>query len=306
MQAKRTWIAVAVGLVAVAVPSSAGAAVTLGSDLTKSVTDLGVMCTQPCTQVPRTIPGRQTTAPLDGVVVRWRIKKTDFDWGTVQLRIMRQVSTAPVTYVGAGTSAPQAVGSMPTGILEFPTALPIQAGDYIGLEADTFQTAANQPGVAYDDVRPPPPDGGPPSAVLVTRDDEVLLNADVEPDCDNDGSGDETQDPNVFGGDCPPRGRTLTLDANKNKGKKVTLSGQLTEVLRQGECQTTQTVELQRKKPSQSGFTTVEQLQTDAAGNFTAKKKVKKTFEYRAQVLETATCAGQTSNTEKVKVKKKD
>jgi hypothetical protein len=31
---------------------------------------------------------------------------------------------------------------------------------------------------------------------------------------------------------------------------------------------------------------------------------VKKTFEYRAQVPETATCAGQTSNTEKVKVKK--
>jgi hypothetical protein len=49
----------------------------------------------------------------------------------------------------------------------------------------------------------------------------------------------------------------------------------------------------------------IEQLQTDAAGNFSAEEKVKKTFQYRAQVPETATCAGQTSNIEKVKVKRK-
>jgi hypothetical protein len=102
--------------------------------------------------------------------------------------------------------------------------------------------------------------------------------------------------------------RTLTLDANKNKvkkGKKVTLSSQVNEIVRQGPCESGQTVQLQRKKPSQASFTTVEQLQTNAAGNFTTKEKVKKTFQYRAQVGETATCAGQTSNTEKVKVKKK-
>jgi hypothetical protein len=101
--------------------------------------------------------------------------------------------------------------------------------------------------------------------------------------------------------------RTLTLDANKNKvkeGKRVTLTGQLTEIVRQGPCESGQTVALQRKKPSQSTFTTLEQLQTDAAGHFSTKEKVTKTFEYRAQVAETATCLGQTSNTEKVKVKK--
>jgi hypothetical protein len=106
----------------------------------------------------------------------------------------------------------------------------------------------------------------------------------------------------------PDQARTLTLDANKNKvkkGKKVTLTGRLTELARQGECQATQTVELQRKKPSQSTFTTIEQLQTDSAGSFSAKEKVKKTFEYRAQVPETATCGEALSNTEKVKVKMK-
>jgi hypothetical protein len=39
-------------------------------------------------------------------------------------------------------------------------------------------------------------------------------------------------------------------------------------------------------------------------GHFSARKRVEKTFEYRAQVPETATCAGGISNTEKVKVKK--
>jgi hypothetical protein len=35
------------------------------------------------------------------------------------------------------------------------------------------------------------------------------------------------------------------------------------------------------------------------------REKVKKTFQYRAQVAETATCLGGLSNTEKVKVKKR-
>jgi hypothetical protein len=103
-----------------------------------------------------------------------------------------------------------------------------------------------------------------------------------------------------------PADRILTLDANKNrvkKGRMVTLTGRLTEIVRQA-CQSGQTVDLQRKKPSQAAFTTVEQLHTDAAGSFSARKKVKKTFQYRAQVAETATCAAGTSNTEKVKVKK--
>jgi hypothetical protein len=89
------------------------------------------------------------------------------------------------------------------------------------------------------------------------------------------------------------------------EGRKVRLSGQLNQVVRQGECESGQPVQLQRKRPSKTTFTTVEQLQTDAAGNFFAKKKVKKTFQYRAQVPETVTCATGLSNTEKVKVKKR-
>jgi subtilisin-like proprotein convertase family protein len=101
--------------------------------------------------------------------------------------------------------------------------------------------------------------------------------------------------------------RALSLDANKNKvkeGKKVVLSGRIDAPANEAACEPGQAVELQRSKPTQSAFATFEQLQTDAAGNFSTKRKVKKTFEYRAQVGETATCDDGLSNIEKVKVKK--
>lgn len=107
------------------------------------------------------------------------------------------------------------------------------------------------------------------------------------------------------GGDCAKAERTLTLDANKNKvkKKKVVLSGQL-ESAKQP-CESGQAVELQRKKPKQTSFTTFAELQTDAQGFFSARQKLKKTFEFRAQVAETGGCDDALSNTEKVKVKKK-
>jgi len=107
----------------------------------------------------------------------------------------------------------------------------------------------------------------------------------------------------------PPKAdRTLTLDTNKSKvrkGKKVRFSGQLNASGNEAACEPGQTVELQRKKPSQSTYVTFEQVQTDAAGNFSTKEKVKKTFEYHAEVTESANCNAAASDTEKVKVRKK-
>lgn len=106
----------------------------------------------------------------------------------------------------------------------------------------------------------------------------------------------------------PKADRTLSLDANKSKvkkGKKVTLSGHLDAPGNEAACESRQTVEIQRKKPSQSTFAAFDSVLTDAEGNYSSKEKAKKTFEYRTQVPETATCNNQVSDTEKVKVKKK-
>jgi hypothetical protein len=113
--------------------------------------------------------------------------------------------------------------------------------------------------------------------------------------------------------------RTVTLDASKakakkagkgpllavKKGKKARFSGRVSAPQDVAGCQANQGVELQRRKPKGVTFTTFEQLQTDAAGNFSTKEKIKKTFEYRAILAETAGCDDAASGSEKVKAKKK-
>ncbi len=85
------------------------------------------------------------------------------------------------------------------------------------------------------------------------------------------------------------------------------LSGQVVAPHNEAGCEASQIVELQRRKRSQSDaeFKAFDQLQTDAAGSFADKVKVKKSFLYRAQVAETEVCEDGISNTEKVKAKKR-
>jgi hypothetical protein len=306
MRAKRSWVA-AVGLVGLAIPTSASAAVTIGEDTSTPGDAAFFGCsgfpTASCTFAQTTHPARSYTAPFDGVIVRWRIRG---DSEGVQFALRALHSNGDGTFTGAGTSETRTV--FPGVENVFDSALPIRQGELIGVNvpgADGLPHVDRRsvPGASFSIWSPTPLQDGetraPSSSSFVNA---LIYNADLEPDCDSDGLGDESQDPAPA---CP---RTLTLDAGKNKvkrGKQVTLTGQLNEIVRQGPCESSQPVELQRKRPSQTTFTTIEQLQTDAAGAFSTKEKVKKTFEYRAQVPETATCGGQVSNTEKVKVKKR-
>ena len=103
----------------------------------------------------------------------------------------------------------------------------------------------------------------------------------------------------------PKAARTLLFDAAKNKvkkGRKVGLSGQL-DAPEDPACEAGVTLDLQRQK-GEGEFATFAQVQTDAAGAFALKQKVKKTFTYRVLAGETDACLSVTSNTEKVKAKK--
>jgi subtilisin-like proprotein convertase family protein len=108
----------------------------------------------------------------------------------------------------------------------------------------------------------------------------------------------------------PPTDRTLTLDSNKGKvekGRKVRLTGQIDAPLNEAGCEPNQTVELQRKKKKapETAFATFKTVQTDLAGNFADKVRVKKTRIYRAVVQESESCDDEVSNTQKVRVQKK-
>jgi hypothetical protein len=299
MACVRRTVALVVGLAAMTAPAPAGAAVTIGSDLS-GPSDFTLGCIT-CTALQLSHPSRQIQSPIDGVAVRYRIKKEAVDWNQVRLRVLRPAGGG--AFDAVGTSPPTPTSALPDGVLEFPAQIPVQVGDHIGIDATGSVEGTQVTGSSVGVFFPPLADDAPPASPFDTHEFELFLNADIEPDCDSDGFGDETQDPMPA---CP---RSVTLAANKNKvkeGRRVTLTGQVNTIVRQGPCESGQPVLLQRKRPNKTTFNTVEELQTDPAGSFSVRKKVKKTFEYRAQVAETATCAGGLSNTEKVKVRKKN
>jgi hypothetical protein len=103
---------------------------------------------------------------------------------------------------------------------------------------------------------------------------------------------------------------TLTIDANKGKvekGRKVLLSGQL-DIAANESCEPNRPIQIQRRLKSEddSKFATFATVSTDATGNYTLKAKVKKTYFYRAVVAENESCDDETSNSQKVRVQKRN
>jgi len=307
----RCVAAVAGAAISLAVPCAAQAAVTIGaSTATPSVASFG--CgpnpAQTCTLVQTAHPTLSYTTPFDGVIVRWRVRGDSFA-AQLSLRIVQ--AQAPTVYTGVATGTPETVAPGVENV--FSTRMPVKQGQSIGVDVPGAAGAPrvetrSAPGAAVSIWFPTRlADGETRAHFTASADREALLNADIEADCDNDGFGDETQDPSLFGGSCPPLDRALVLDANKSKvkiGKKVTLSGLVNAAFDESGCRAGQTVELQRKKPSQAAFTTFAQVQTSPTGSFSLIQKVKKTFEYRAQVAPSPGCNAGTSNTERVKAKK--
>ena len=213
------------GLLIAAAPASA--AVTVGSDLT-AIADGGLQCGSPpdgpaCTAAPLTIPGAQLTAPTDGVVVRWRIKvgMPGSVAQPVRFRVIRQSGgLAPGT--GVGTSAAEMVPATP-GVYTFATRLPIRAGDTIGIDCCPNPKLGryfdfDSPTSTYQFWDEPLADGETAAPFPIPGTMELLVNADIEPDCDGDGLGDESQDSAV---DCAPPETTITTRP-KDKTKKKT------------------------------------------------------------------------------------
>jgi hypothetical protein len=173
--------------------SPSPAFVTIGSDLSS---DGGVdICSpQPCTEtaLQTILPGRATTAPSDGVVTRWAVRNMN---GPIQLRVLRPA--AGNAFQDVGSSGQASAGGL--GVQTFSTRLAIRAGDYIGVDAFAGASLAYRipaPGASVPAYYPPGrlPDGATAQPTGTLFGFELLLNADIEPDADRDGYGDETQD----------------------------------------------------------------------------------------------------------------
>jgi hypothetical protein len=171
----------------VGLPSSGLASTTVGSSLTAPAT-AGVYCQSGCayTWAITTLPAGSppVTSPFTGTIVRWRIKTANGGGGTVRLRVVAPGGGARGTYTGAGTGASETTPATAT-TTTFSAQLPIQAGDYIGLNVslDPGQSiiprARPQTGAKTAEFSPPLADGVPKAPSTNFSNDELLVNADV-------------------------------------------------------------------------------------------------------------------------------
>jgi hypothetical protein len=189
----RVPVVVVCTLIALAVAPAARADVTIGSSLATDPNG-AVSCVAGggCTFSSVTIPGRQTTAPAAGVITRWRIRT-----GGVVTPVALQVVRRALPASQAGTEVGRSARVTPpvNATTPYPTRIPIEAGDYIGIECcatDSGFFFATNPGAALDGWVPPL--GATSQDPFDAGASELLVNADIEPDADSDGWGDESQD----------------------------------------------------------------------------------------------------------------
>ncbi|HZO05550.1 MAG TPA: hypothetical protein VFB52_04125, partial [Solirubrobacterales bacterium] len=145
--------------------------------------------------------GLPAAAPVGGVITRWTVNsalaippEAGYVYGQ-KLLVLRPL--APTAFQLVGESS---FGTILGAVNTFPTRIPVQAGDRLGL-GGTFATLYCETGnpadvMAYDEGTGSP--GPVPGGVLTLPDTaagyQVPAAATIEPDVDGDGYGDESQD----------------------------------------------------------------------------------------------------------------
>jgi hypothetical protein len=151
-------------------------------------------CVTTCTLFQQTSNGAQTTAPYNGVIVRWRLQP--FAGVTAKLRVMHKTDNYYATMDGTGDPATVST-TTPGEITTIPSRLAVKQGDWVAIE---LQGPANMgfiqdPNSGWSAVGSGIPDGGQNIWGGSTPIPGSLpFDYDLEPDADLDGYGDITQD----------------------------------------------------------------------------------------------------------------
>ena len=207
----------AAALAAAVVCIGAGAAPAAGSVTVGATSaefadaNIGYACRHPdCGMWQVTAPlGHTSTSPIDGIVVGWRMKIAGIVGSslTVIPRLLGPVSGGPMLWGAAGPTVALPDSGYPRTI-ETPMRMPIARGQAIGVEIPQPAIDPENPsqlvGFAVIDgdeagncslITPAPPPGGSGDGFECATEYNLLaIAADIEPDADGDGFGDETQD----------------------------------------------------------------------------------------------------------------
>jgi hypothetical protein len=184
-------------------------------------------------------PGQVLTAPVSGVITSWRLYTGEVKGAaaTAQLRVLKlktgneyeAVSSGPVQPVDEVTAAVANKSYMH----EFKLSLPISAGETIGVGLANVLTppqsyvlpalpAVEGQGWKYGCMgcaTPAPADGSSATAAVVEN-QWVAMSAQIEPDENHNGLGDETQEPAACVGACGGSGTGPAPAPAKTKCKK--------------------------------------------------------------------------------------
>ena len=197
----------------VALPAGAHAATTLGETFEPS------SCAEE-TYIQTSDPGNRYTVPFDGVITRWSIQTDASPPPAARLKVGRVPPGADlmtdINITIVGQSALESLA--PSSLNTFGTQVPVKAGDKIG-EYVTIECSRFDPSYidhyCCEDVQP--------GTTELFTDETYQQNiaAVLEPDCDRDGLGDETQDTNTAS--CRVTGQRVAAIKRckkKHKGKE--------------------------------------------------------------------------------------
>jgi Ca2+-binding RTX toxin-like protein len=207
----------------IAVAGTASAATTLGQ--TDPAAPAGYACGSPTAYLQSAVAagGPSYTVPTGGgVITSWSTQANVNPNKDAELKVFAATST-PGSYLVRGQEGPHILAA--SVLNSFPAQVPVEAGDILGLYHGTIGTACGFDGVPGDTTSsifgatPDPPVG---SAYTPNMDDtsfRVNISAQLEPDCDKDGLGDESQDTDISSCSPPPQAAATC------KGKPATIVG---------------------------------------------------------------------------------
>jgi Ca2+-binding RTX toxin-like protein len=193
----RLIVAVTAGAVfaTLAAPSAAGAAVSLGQTGAPNLSCGGgqFYLIQSATEED---PRYAVPSGPYGVITSWSVQGYSGNLGAGRLFVWRPTA-APDRFIYVDSTGPEifAAGSVRT----FATRLPVQVGDVLGMLASQPCLLGGPGRPAGDEVRylrsaTEPPKGSTQTTATPLTGRRILIAANVEPDSDRDGFGDETQD----------------------------------------------------------------------------------------------------------------
>jgi hypothetical protein len=205
-------------IAAAAIPAGAASASQVGANFTPDNANCGDVNT-----VLQTVSqGNSYAASADGVITSWTFQSDVWNSTIATLRLVVARPAGGIQYMTVDRSpAHMPLANVPNTYTD--VRIPVRAGDILGYFSITAEEPTNcgrlaQPGF---DTRYLPSETLPGSTHDFTNQivgEQLSISASLEPDCDSDGFGDETQDQDILS--CPPGPGTTITNGPKDKTKK--------------------------------------------------------------------------------------